>query len=85
MSFLALFIIFIGMRYLIEEVLFDILFGFHNYYKGVTVTYYIYDNLAYSSLPIMASSVLWFIVNMLRLQKSNSLYWKASGRPKSIS
>ncbi|OJX49806.1 MAG: hypothetical protein BGO88_08625 [Flavobacterium sp. 38-13] len=69
LSFLALFIIFIGMRYLIEEVLFDILFGFHNYYKGVTVTYYIYDNLAYSSLPIMASSVLWFIVNMLRLQK----------------
>lgn len=69
LSFFGLFVIFIGMRYLIEEILYYYWLGIHNYYKGVTVTYYIYDNLSYSSLPIMASSVLWFIVNMLGLQK----------------
>jgi len=69
LSFLALFVIFIGTRYLIEEVLYDTWLGFHNYSNDATIAYYIYDNLYYGSRPIMASSVLWFIVNMLRLQK----------------
>lgn len=69
LSFLGLFAIFIGMRYLIEEVLYDQWLGFHNYANGTTISFYIYDNLTYGSRPIMASSVLWFIVNMLRLQK----------------
>jgi len=68
-SFLGLFFIFIISRYLIEEVLFWKLFGYHNYYDGVPIAYYIYDNLYYGSRPIVASSILWFIINMLRLQK----------------
>ena len=68
-SFLGLFFIFIVMRYLIEECLFLHLFGFHNYYDGVSVAFYVYDNLYYGSRPILVSSVLWFIINMLRLQK----------------
>lgn len=69
LSFASLFVIFIATRYVIEEVLFLHWFGFHNYYKGTTVFLYIYDNLYYGSRPIMASSILWFIINMLRLQK----------------
>lgn len=69
MSFLGLFVIFIGTRYLIEEVLYDKWLGFHNYSSEATISYYIYDNLYYGSRPIMASSILWFIVNMLRMQK----------------
>lgn len=69
LAIVALFALFIGMRYLIEEVLFLKFLGFHNYYEGVTISYYIYDNIYYGSRPIVASSVMWFIVNILRLQK----------------
>lgn len=65
----GLFALFIGLRYLIEEILFLKFLGFHNYYEGVTIPYYIYDNTYYGSRPIVASSVMWFIVNILRLQK----------------
>lgn len=69
LALLSLFAIFIGLRYFIEEFLYLKLFGFHNYYDGVSIPYYIYDNIHYGSRPIVASSVLWFIVNMFRLQK----------------
>lgn len=39
---------FIGGRYLIEEVIYLHLFGFHNYADGVTFSYYILDNIYYS-------------------------------------
>lgn len=65
----VLFAVFIGLRYLIEEVLFLKFFGFHNYFEGVSIPFYIYDNIYYGSRPIVSSSVLWFIVNVLRLQK----------------
>ncbi len=68
-AFAGLFAVFIGLRYLIEEVLYLEFLGFHNYYDGVTIPYYIYDNIHYGSQPIVASSVLWLIINMLRLQK----------------
>lgn len=68
-ALLSLFALFIGLRYFIEEFLYLKLFGFHNYYEGVSIAYYIYDNIHYGSRPIVASSVLWFIVNMFRLQK----------------
>src|SRR5690606_7050453 len=68
-SFLGLFFILIFSRYLIEEVLFWKLFVYHNYYNVIPITYYIYYNLYYGSRPIIASSVLWFIINTLRLQK----------------
>lgn len=68
-GFVGLFAVFIVLRYLIEEMLYPEFLGFHNYYDGVTIPYYIYDNIHYGSQPVVASSVLWLIINMLRLQK----------------
>lgn len=63
-----LFGLFILLRYTLEEVLYYQIFGYRNYNEGTTLVYYIYDNLHYGSRPIVASSVLWFIVNLSRLQ-----------------
>lgn len=65
----SLFILFIGVRYLVEEVLYLQFLGFRNYHEKTTVWFYIYDNLYYGSRPIISSSVLWFIINMLGMQK----------------
>ncbi|WP_199137392.1 sensor histidine kinase [Pedobacter sp. ASV12] len=40
--------VFIGGRYLIEEIIYLHFFGFHNYADGVTFSYYILDNIYYS-------------------------------------
>ena len=46
---------FIGGRYLIEEVIYRHLFGFHNYSDGVTFSYYIKDNVYYGISYIFIS------------------------------
>jgi len=43
-------LVFAGTRYLLEEVLFPLLFGFRNYEPGTTLGYYLRDN-AYFVLP----------------------------------
>ncbi len=37
-------LVFAGSRYLLQEVLLPFFFGFHNYYPGTTVLYYLQDN-----------------------------------------
>ncbi|TDS64362.1 sensor histidine kinase [Myroides indicus] len=69
LALFGLFILFTGLRFLIEEILILKLLGYHNYAQGVSGNFYIWDNMYYGSLPIIASSVLWFVVNTLHLQK----------------
>lgn len=47
--------VFIALRYLIEEVLYLHLFGFHNYAEGTTTLYYIQDNIYYGISYIFIS------------------------------
>jgi two-component system LytT family sensor kinase len=43
-------LVFAGIRYVLQEVLMPLLFGFNNYYPGTTLVYYLQDN-AYYLLP----------------------------------
>lgn len=65
-----IFAYFITFRYLLEEVLFLHVFGTGNYFEGTTIQYYIFDNLHWASTPIIASTIMWIIINFIRtLQK----------------
>lgn len=69
-GFILIFVYFIALRYLLEEVLFLHLFGTSNYFEGTTLPYYIFDNLHWASKPIFASTVIWLVINFIRtLQK----------------
>lgn len=65
-----IFAYFITFRYLLEEVVFLHVFGTGNYFEGTTIQYYIFDNLHWASTPIIASTIMWLVINFIRtLQK----------------
>jgi two-component system LytT family sensor kinase len=45
---LGLFVFFVGIRYLIEELLYPLFFGYGNYFEGTTIQHYIRDNFLYA-------------------------------------
>ena len=68
-GWLLVFAWFIGMRYLIEEVLYLKWFGIHNYSEGTTIGYYIGDNLYFAGSYIIPSIVLWIIIHWMKTEK----------------
>ena len=62
---------FTGFRYLIEEVIYFRLFGFHNYNVHTTVGYYIFDNIYYSSSYIIAAIAVWAFRHNYEVDKAN--------------
>lgn len=65
-----IFAYFITCRYFIEEVIVYHLFGYQNYSADTTIAYYILDNMHWASTPILASSIIWIVINFIRaLQK----------------
>jgi two-component system, LytTR family, sensor kinase len=66
---LALLLLFIGLRYLIQEVLFLHWFGYTNYYEGTKISYYIFDNIYYGGILIVMSFLLWVINDNTKTQK----------------
>lgn len=71
LGMLILFVFFISVRYLIEEVLMVFLIGHSNYFEGTSSVFYIYDNLYYGSFPIILSTVFYIIVFNIRLLEYN--------------
>lgn len=69
---LSSYIFFVGIRFLIEEVLLEILFGVSNYLEGTPGIYYLYDNLYYSTFPLIPGVLLWLIVFLIRLLEYNN-------------
>jgi hypothetical protein len=65
------FIVFIFLRYTLEEVLIDQFIGHGNYFEGTSISYYIYDNLYYGSFPLIISSILWILIFNVRLLEYN--------------
>ncbi len=55
------FIVPIGVRYLIQEMFFDIAFGFTNYRKGVELSYYFNDNLYFAFRYVIFGVVYYFV------------------------
>lgn len=73
-AFVGLFcnlLFFILFRYLLEEVIIFQLTGERNYYIGTPLWYYAFDNLYFSSLPIIVSTFFWLIVFAIRLYAYN--------------
>ncbi|MDT3403332.1 sensor histidine kinase [Mucilaginibacter terrae] len=63
--------VFIFTRYLLEEKLYDLLFGFHNYSNDTTFKHYMLDNL-YRGLPaIIFSSAAWGLTYAYRQEREN--------------
>ena len=63
--------IFIGLRYLIEEVLYLKLFGFHNYAEGTTAWHYISDNIYWSLAYIVLPAAVYGIEQSFKSEQVN--------------
>lgn len=63
--------IFIGLRYLIEEVLYLKLFGFHNYAEGTTAWHYISDNIYWSLAYIVLPAAVYGIQQSFKSEQVN--------------
>ena len=78
-SWLLLYAWYIGMRYLIEEVLYLKWFGIHNYWEGTTAGYYIADNIFYASSIIVPSIMIWTIIHWTQMEKEKLELKTAAG------
>lgn len=70
---LVAFFVFVGFRYLIEEVIYRALFGIHNYSDDTSLGHYVLDNVYYGSFYIVVSGAAWGIVNAFRTEKHQRL------------
>ena len=65
--------LFIGLRFLIEEMLFPNLLGFDNYGDGTSLEYYIRDNIYWGSPALMFAAIIWSIQNAFIREQENKL------------
>ncbi|WP_324678550.1 sensor histidine kinase [Hymenobacter sp. GOD-10R] len=63
--------LYIGLRALIEEVIYPAVLGFHNYTPDTTVTYYIFDNVFFGSPMVVLSAAVWSAQAALRREREN--------------
>ncbi len=71
LGWILLLFAFIGLRYLIQEVLFWHWLGIKNYFEGTSISYYIYDNLYYGGILIIMSTLFWILDDNYKSQKEN--------------
>lgn len=72
LGFVFLFVLFSGLRYLTEQVITWHLFQLRNYPPDTGIVYYLYDNLYYSSQPVILSAVLWSVIYLIRTLEYNT-------------
>lgn len=66
-----LFPLFVGIRFLTEEVLLFNITGLHNYsFEDTTFGYYIFDNIYFAFKPILLSTVLFLIYRFIESEKN---------------
>lgn len=63
--------VFIGLRYLIEEILSPILIGDHNYASDTTFWHYVRDNVYFGTSYIMIAAAIWSSEHSLRNERMN--------------
>lgn len=72
LGFICLFLLFCLLRYLTEQVVIWHLFQQRNYPPDTSIAYYLYDNLYYSSQPVILSAVLWSVIYLIRTLEYNA-------------
>jgi two-component system LytT family sensor kinase len=75
-SWLVLLVLFIVLRYMIQEVLFMHWLGIRNYYPGTTISFYIFDNIYFGASLIVMSFFIWSIINLAQTEKEKSILQK---------
>ena len=68
----SFYLFFVGVRYFIEELLMPYFFGISNYSEETNFLYYLYDNLYYSTYPLIPSTLFWLVVFLIRLLESHA-------------
>lgn len=72
-GFLVIFLFFVASRYLIEQVITLHWLNKQNYTADTGTLWYLYDNILYSSKPIILSTVLWTILFLVRTLEYNNV------------
>ena len=73
LGIVALFIGFIALRYLLEEVLAPFFFGVRNYPASVSILYYSMDNLYYAGVYILFGFLVFLLDSQIAAQKKQAL------------
>lgn len=76
LSIICSFITFIIIRYIIEQIITDLLFNKVNYLDGTSISFYIYDNLHYGSFIVFSSLFLWMTLHSIHTLKQNNIIEK---------
>lgn len=66
------YVFFVTIRFLLEEVIMKLIYGKGNYYEGTNALFYLYDNLYYSTRPLIAGTLFWLIIFLFRLMEYNT-------------
>ncbi|MBC7934784.1 MAG: histidine kinase [Rhizobacter sp.] len=72
LSLVLLMAVFISLRYVLEEVLFPLFFGYRNYPKNVNPVYYALDNIYYALVYIVLGTIVFFLDHQLSSQKNEA-------------
>jgi two-component system LytT family sensor kinase len=72
LALLLAFSVFVLCRYLIEEVIYLHLFGFHNYTSDTTILQYAKDNIYWGAFYIVVAGAAWGFVNAFQVEKNNA-------------
>ncbi len=67
---LLAFTAFVLSRFLIEEVIYLYLFGFHNYSPDTTVVHYIVDNIYFGAFYMVVAGAAWGMVNAIQTENN---------------
>ncbi|MEO7311156.1 MAG: histidine kinase [Chitinophagaceae bacterium] len=73
LGFIALLLLFVLIRYLVQELLFLKWFGSTNYADGTTIAYYIFDNTYFGGSIIVMSILLWLINDIIIKEKEKTI------------
>ncbi|MBX2875035.1 MAG: histidine kinase, partial [Saprospiraceae bacterium] len=69
LGFVALLLLFAGLRYFLDEIFFKFLTGINNYQgTALDFQYYFFDNIYYALPPILYSSVIFLIFRFIEAQ-----------------
>ena len=61
LSFFLSILCFATVRYLMEEVLLPVTFGFRNYNQGTGLLYYFFDNIYYGCINVFIAGIMWLL------------------------
>lgn len=72
-GFVIVFLFFTLSRYLVEQVITFYWLNTRNYTGETNIPWYLYDNILYSSKPIILSTVLWTMIFLVRTLEYNKV------------